>query len=142
MKKHMKKISVTILAAGFVLANVFTSFAGWEQQADNTWKYKRENGEYLADCWTFIDGNGDTIAEMYHFNADGIMSAGTDVIVDGVFDGTVNENGARLDKDGNVITTVCYDTEASIDFGNTDIAPPGGETEYQKSLLKAILGNE
>lgn len=77
------------LIMGLSVASTMTVFAGWEQTGA-TWKYQNTDKTYLTNTWSWIDGNGDGIAECYYFNADGIMAANT-TTPDNY---TVNENGA------------------------------------------------
>lgn len=84
----MKKKLVTIILAGaLTVSSAFTALAGWEQ-VGTQWKYS-DNGAYLTG-WKWLDGNGDSIAECYYLNNDGIMLSNT--ITPDNF--TVNENGA------------------------------------------------
>ena len=54
-----------VLGVGLILSIglSFVSYAGWEKQEDNTWKYK-ENGVYLNNGWNWIDGDNDGVADI------------------------------------------------------------------------------
>ena len=67
-----------------------TAFAGeWKQDAIGWW-YQNDDGSYLTNCWQWIDGNEDGIAENYYLDDNGYCLMNT-VTPDGY---TVNENGA------------------------------------------------
>lgn len=86
MKKQTK-----IFAAAFsmTLALSMTSFAGQWKQDQTGWWYQKDDGTWYAQCWQWIDGNGDGQAECYYFNPEGYL------VVNGAADGyTVNADGA------------------------------------------------
>lgn len=70
-KSAGKRMTALGMAALLALAPVSEArAAGWIQQDNNTWKYQREDGSYIADGFTpdgyFIDGSGVWKAE-YEF---------------------------------------------------------------------------
>ena len=81
-----------VLGVGLILSIglSFVSYAGWEKQEDNTWKYK-ENGVYLNNGWNWIDGDNDGVAECYYLGEDSILAVtpakpeGYEVNVDGAW---------------------------------------------------------
>ncbi|MCB7317801.1 hypothetical protein [Lacrimispora sp. 210928-DFI.3.58] len=86
----MKKFKL-LVAAG--MASVFmgiTAYAGGWQQDTSGWWYQNDNGSYPKDCWQWIDGNNDGIAECYYFDNQGycLMNG---ITPDGY---TVDGNGA------------------------------------------------
>ena len=65
-----------------------------------TWKYLEDDGSYAQDTWQWIDGNGDGIAECYHFDANGHLDQNTVVnnwIVDSTGAWVVGGNVQQLD---------------------------------------------
>lgn len=86
----MKKKILTFAAAGcMALLMTTTAFAGQWQQNASGWWYDNGDGTYPTQCWKWIDGDGDGIAECYYFDKDGIMLAGV-TTPDG---NQVNESG-------------------------------------------------
>lgn len=87
----MKKI-ITILAAAVIsAAAAVTAFAGtgmWMQNDYGYW-WQRTDGTYPVNEWKWIDGNGDGIAECYHFDAQGYLDM--DTYADGYY---VDADGA------------------------------------------------
>lgn len=90
----MKKLICMLGTIAISLTMSITAFAGWEQDGD-VWKYQNPDGTYLNNCWFWLDGNDDGIAECYYFGADGIMLSNT-TTPDNY---TVNENGALVIND-------------------------------------------
>ena len=97
----MKKWIVTAVLAGVLAATAATvAFAGtgeWKQDEIGYW-WQRSDGTYPVSTWAWIDGNGDGIAECYHFDKVGYMES--DKLVDGYYLGI---NGAWEDN-GHVYT--------------------------------------
>ncbi len=92
--KSWKKIGLLVIPAVFSMA--FPAFAGQWEKDSVTWKYQEDDGSYLQDTWKWIDGNGDGIAECYHFDANGHLDQNT--VVDNWI---VDKNGAWV-AGGNV----------------------------------------
>lgn len=97
MKQWKKTV---LLAAPMTLTMAFTGFAGQWEEEDITWKYRQDDGVYAADVWQWIDGNGDGIAECYHFDEDGFLDLNTvvdDWIVNSQGQWTMGGNVQQLD---------------------------------------------
>lgn len=87
-----KKLLTTLLAACLSAATATTAFAGtWMQDAAGWW-YQNDDGSYTTNNWQWIDGNGDSMAEAYYFDANGYCLMNT-VTPDGY---TVDANGAMV----------------------------------------------
>ena len=93
----MKKMLLTLLGALTVSAVMtVTAFAGigeWRQNDYGYW-WQRTDGSYPANTWKWIDGNGDGIAECYHFDRSGYMDS--DTWVDGYYVGNSGADGVKL----------------------------------------------
>ena len=75
----MNKGIVTGVIATALCLGSFTSFAGqWVQMGEN-WTYMTDNGVFVKDKWLWLDENHDGKAELYHFDANGMMSKSTTV---------------------------------------------------------------
>lgn len=73
---------------------------GWQNDAKGWW-WKNDDGmSYPVNCWRWLDGNRDGIAECYYFGGDGYMLSDT-VTPDGYH---VNRDGAWSEADGSVHT--------------------------------------
>lgn len=72
----MRKLRLLYAVVGISVLSTFTSFASWVSSG-TTWKYQATDGNYYNDGWHWIDGNGDSVAECYYFNADGNMLSDT-----------------------------------------------------------------
>ena len=78
-----------LLATTFVLSFGVTAFAGsWQSNATGWW-WQEDDGTWPANCWKWIDDNGDGVSEMYYFDANGYRLANT-IAPDGKY---VNANG-------------------------------------------------
>ncbi len=98
-------------AAALSISLAAPSFAGEWKQDSIGWWYRNNDGTYPAGEWKWIDGDGDTWAESYCFDADGYMLADT-VTPDGY---RVNAQGAWISDDGTetVYRRRYYDAEAA-----------------------------
>jgi len=86
----MKKVKLIITSSLLTLSMSFTTLAGsWQRDATGWW-YQNDDGSYQTNCWQWIDGNEDGIAENYYLDDNGYCLTST-VTPDGY---TVNENGA------------------------------------------------
>lgn len=122
----MKKRFVTIILAGaLTVSSAFTAFAGWEQ-VGTQWKYS-DNGAYLTG-WKWLDGNGDSIAECYYLNNDGIMLSNT--ITPDNF--TVNENGAWT-VNGIVQTKVMGNNTSTSHDNKTNTSTPESQAKVPET---------
>lgn len=87
-----KKLRIGFMAGVFTLALSATAFAG-EWKKDNVgWWYDNGDGSYPVNCWKWIDGNHDGIAECYYFDENGFCLTNT-LTADGY---AVDENGAWI----------------------------------------------
>lgn len=68
-----KKIALLGLVAALAIGGTMTSFAGSWQLDTTGWWYQNDDRTYPANCWQWIDGNNDGIAECYCFNRAGYM---------------------------------------------------------------------
>lgn len=116
----MKRKTVTVLfTAVATMAMSMTAFAGQWQSNATGWWYDNGNGTYPANCWQWIDGNNDGVAECYYFNGNGYMLSNT-TAPDGY---TVNESGAWVS--GGVVQTkngVATNVAETADIANTNTA--------------------
>lgn len=107
----MRKKILTAVATASVVAtmtmNVFAS--GWQHNMTGWWYGTNEtNTTWHANCWQWIDGNNDGIAECYYFDQNGYMLAST-TTPDGF---TVNADGAWT-VDGVVQTKIVANTSSN-----------------------------
>lgn len=88
----MKKAWKSLIWAGILsLSLSLPAFAGSWQFSDTGYWYQDDDGSYPANCWKWIDGNNDGIAECYYFNSEGYLLVST-TTPDGY---TVDANGAK-----------------------------------------------
>lgn len=89
MKKTWKSLILTGLLS---LSLSIPTFAGsWQLDSTGYW-YQNDDGSYPVNCWQWIDGNNDGIAESYYFNDKGYILVNT-TTPDGY---TVDANGAWI----------------------------------------------
>ena len=95
-----KKWLTAVVVAGMALTMSLTAFAGsWKKDAIGWW-YDNENGTYLQNGWSWVDGNRDGVAECYYFENSGYILTGT-TTPDGYQvngDGAWTENGVVQTK--------------------------------------------
>lgn len=85
------KLLFATLAMSMVLSS--TTLAGtWQPQDNGQWMYQNDNGAYSVNCWQWIDGDNDGIAENYYFDENGLMLTNC-ITPDGY---TVDVNGAWI----------------------------------------------
>lgn len=70
MKKNIT-VSLTILI--LCLLTTFPSFAGSWQEDNIGWWWQKDDGNYPANQWQWLDGNNDGISECYYFDSNGYM---------------------------------------------------------------------
>lgn len=70
----MKRFKILCAVLGLSVLSSITAYAGQWQQTGTQWKYQNDDGSYAVG-WQWLDGNGDSIAECYYLNNDGIMLA-------------------------------------------------------------------
>lgn len=87
-----RKILTTVAAVSVAATMTVGVFAvGWQHNVTGWWYGTNEtNTTWHANCWQWIDGNNDGIAECYYFDQNGYMLAST-TTPDGF---TVNADGA------------------------------------------------
>lgn len=68
--KNLKIMLFTLILCSLMSV---PAIAGTWQQDTIGWKYQNDAGSYLSDCWQWIDGNYDGIAEKYYFDSNGYM---------------------------------------------------------------------
>ncbi len=97
MKKNLKYfISTVAMACSMAL----TSLAGQWVEYGGKWFYMTDDGNFAKNTWLWLDENHDTNAELYHFDASGIMSHSTSVtFADGQETLVVNLNGSGAATD-------------------------------------------
>lgn len=90
--RKSKKAAGYLMAAAMMVMMSATAFASGWQKNDTGWWYgtNETNTTWHANCWQWIDGNNDGIAECYYFDQNGYMLAST-TTPDGF---TVNADGA------------------------------------------------
>ncbi len=117
----MKKLITTFFMAAVIsvlaAASAFAAAGVWLEDENGYW-WQRTEGGYPANEWRWIDGNGDGVAECYHFNTQGYMDANT--WVDGYYvdkDGAWCENGSRQTKLGE------YDEWLDLYYGKDIYSP-------------------
>lgn len=121
----MKKTWKSFIAAGILSLSVtVSSFAGsWQTGASGYW-YQNDDGTYPVNCWQWIDGNGDGIAESYYFNDKGYILTDT-TTPDGY---TVDSNGAWT-VNGIVQTQTVSAPSAQTQPPKQETQPPKQETQ-------------
>ncbi len=129
-----RKFSMTMAIAVLSAFSAFTALAGWQHGEggnQNRWWYSYDQSSYAKDGWSWLDGNGDGVAECYYFDQDGWLLTST-TTPDGY---QVNEDGAWV-VDGKVQTKkvavkkngVRSDYKAVNKTDSTGLAPKKGET--------------
>lgn len=75
MMKNMKTFALMGLAAALTFGQPVASYAGqWNAGTGENaghWWYQNDDGSYPTNCWQWIDGNNDGIAESYYFDQNG-----------------------------------------------------------------------
>lgn len=87
----MKKAWESLVLAGILSLSlsIFALAGSWQLDTTGYW-YQNDDGSYPVNCWQWIDGNQDGIAESYYFNDKGYLLVNT-TTPDGY---TVDANGA------------------------------------------------
>ena len=122
-----RKILTTVAAVSVAAMMTVGVFAvGWQHNMTGWWYGTNEaNTTWHANCWQWIDGNNDGIAECYYFDQNGYMLAST-TTPDGF---TVNADGAWT-VDGVVQTKIvgaqntvtASDTYSTSEYDNNGIS--------------------
>lgn len=110
--KLKKYLEVTVLSAVFCLGAAFSALAGSWQLDENGWWWRYGDGSYPTDCWQWLDGNQDGIAECYYFDENGYLLTNTEIPRWDSGSITVNADGA-ITKDGVVQTEDISDLPSS-----------------------------
>lgn len=108
-----RKILTTVAAVSVAAMMTVGVFAvGWQHNVTGWWYGTNEtNTTWHANCWQWIDGNNDGIAECYYFDQKGYMLAST-TTPDGF---TVNADGAWT-VNGVVQTKIVANTSSGTPF--------------------------
>lgn len=69
----MKKVKLLFATLIAVLFMCMTVLAGTWQPDTAGFKYQNDDGSYPVNCWQWIDGNNDGIAESYYFDGNGYL---------------------------------------------------------------------
>ncbi len=148
------------LAVSFALVSIMmgsTGFAGqWISDAHGWW-YNNGDGTWPVSTWQWIDGNGDSIAECYYFDANGYMLANANtpdsyaVNADGawVLNGTVQTKyvgAVNVEPEGEAEACASSKTSAnSSASGQKKLTATNGKTNtitYLDTYSDAFFENE
>lgn len=88
----MKKKICALAALACSAMMSFTALAGQWQMDQIGWWWSNGDGTYPTNCWQWLDGNGDGVAECYYFDQNGYMLANA-ITPDG---NLVNSEGAWI----------------------------------------------
>lgn len=122
-----RKILTTVAAVSVAAMMTVGVFAvGWQHNVTGWWYGTNEtNTTWHANCWQWIDGNNDGIAECYYFDQNGYMLAST-TTPDGF---TVNADGAwtvngvvQTKIVGAQNTVTASDTYSTSEYDNNGIS--------------------
>ena len=110
-----RKILTTVAAVSVAAMMTVGVFAvGWQHNMTGWWYGTNEtNTTWHANCWQWIDGNNDGIAECYYFDQNGYMLAST-TTPDGF---TVNADGAWTVN--GVVQTKIVGTQNTVSASDT-----------------------
>ena len=151
-----KHIFTTLLSAALSIIMSITSLAAGSWQYDSTgWWWQRTDGTYPVSTWVWIDGNGDSTAECYHFNSSGYLDIstnidGSDVNSDGawIVNGVVqtkyfnygdlngNQSGATSSTAGNSSSNQVSSTQSTSSSGSTQNNPVGATVYVSRTGSK------
>ncbi len=76
-----------------------TSTGQWVENGGK-WFYMTSDGTFAKDTWLWLDEDHDTIAKLYHFDANGVMSQSTTVPLgsgEGAYIVNIDSSGAAID---------------------------------------------
>ena len=122
-----KNFKVLIAIASMTCSMALTSLAGQWVNNGGSWSYMTDDGNFAKNTLLWLDENHDTYAELYHFDANGVMSQGTKV--------TMNEytsDGPEklvLNIDGNGAATD-YTLDCFFGTGNAALGKRSFPTNY------------
>ena len=118
MKKRIAMTAaVTMMLVAFASA---PAFAGQWQSDATGWWWQNDDGSYPANCWQWLDGNQDGIAECYYFDATGYMLADT-----------ITPDGYQVDGNGAWIMNGAVQTQAAGGAGQQGQDAQGTDTQGQ-----------
>ncbi|SFG67287.1 hypothetical protein [Oribacterium sp. WCC10] len=95
-----RKIKILIATVSMICSMAVTSLAGQWISYGGKWFYMTDDGNFAKNTWLWLDENHDNNAELYHFDASGIMSQSTSITMDDIGDHlqvNINGNGAATD---------------------------------------------
>ena len=143
--KIWKMLVSTTMAMVLTATPVLAATGQWMQNDYGYW-WQRTDGSYPAAEWKWIDGNGDGIAECYHFDNAGYLDM--DTWVEGYYvdeDGAWADNGVKYMKTTGVEET-CEVGPASASAGAADAQtfPPidyalEGNYEMRTELVDSLI---
>lgn len=104
-----KKLALLLAVCIATIAMASTAFAaGWEGNDALGWKWKNDDGTYIANQWSWLDSDGDNKFECYYFGNDGKC----------VLDATVSEY--KVNKLGQWIVDNIVQIKTGIGPGGAD----------------------
>ncbi|MBQ7534739.1 MAG: hypothetical protein IJT43_03875 [Stomatobaculum sp.] len=125
-----KMLGVFLFAAAFSAMTAGAAFAAglgnWHQNDYGYW-WQRVDGTYPVSSWKWIDGNGDGIAECYHFDNKGYMDC--DTWINGFY---VGEDGAWISGG--------YVQYRSVADGVDEVKAPATDYEKPAAVSSKLLG--
>lgn len=133
LEGEMKRLKQLLASILFSLVMTTSAFAGQWMQDTTGWWYQNDDGSYPVNCWQWIDGNGDGIAEYYYFNEHGYCLMST-VTPDG---NTVNANGAWVIY-GRVQTQVVRTEQTDLSAANPYTSPYTGVNVNPVSVSQPV----
>lgn len=79
-----------------------TGSSGHWVENSGKWFYMTSDGTFAKDTWLWLDEDHDTYADLYHFDANGVMSQSTTIPINSPIIGTpmlvnIGNNGAAID---------------------------------------------
>lgn len=160
MRKGILNLSGASIIMSVVLS--MTSLAGQWVQDENGWRYQEYDGTFIhtemleeLECVPdenggtvgfiskkvepksfssyYIDGNGDGLAEIYHFDLNGYLVTNRTMQITPDRSITVNNDGAELDENGKVVTIAVPQGNISGDIGKGII-----KQEYINILMNGL----
>ena len=130
MKKTLKILLGAALICAMSVIPVFAGTGVWKSDGYGYW-WQRTDGSYPVNEWKWIDGNGDGVAECYHFDKAGYMDANTWI------------GGDYVDRDGAWTTgTVKHTrTDAFDEVYGAGTQTPANPAVSMPALDRALEGN-
>lgn len=121
MKKRFVKQAAVLAAAVMMTAGMATTAmaAQWKQDAKGWW-WQNDDGTYPTNCWKWLDGNKDGIAECYYFDNVGYMAAGT-----------TTPDGYSVNSEGQWTENGAVKTQGTANSSNSGAAVANGNSIRQ-----------